>query len=61
VKTLVFVATVTIVAVALRILVFGWPEQIYLEERTSPSGLEYVCMYASEDEFTIITSEEDTP
>ena len=57
-KTLLFVVMVTIVAITFRVLLFGWPEQVYFDDRSSPSGIEYTCMFADKQDFIDVTYEE---
>lgn len=58
-RTAIFVAMVTLVAIAFRVLIFGWPDQVYFDDRVSPLGdIEYTCMFASEQDFIDVTYEE---
>lgn len=58
-KTITFIAVVTLVAAALRVLIFGWPEQVHFDDRTSPLGdIEYTCMFTSEQDFIDVKYQE---
>lgn len=53
---------ITILLISICLRIFVWPpDPIHIEEVSSSSGVAYVCIYESEEDFKVAKLDKNTP